>query len=186
MRMVGVVATLVIYLVGMHLQMNRSLKQQLTADIDYLLILGSSLKSNEITQTLRSRLEKGAELLKEYPHLMVVVTGGKGSDILLPEAHLMQKVLIEEYGIDKERIILEDQAHNTFENLLWSKPLLPDQKIAIITNDFHSIRTSFLAKRVGIKHVIVGARSPLPKRYKWELREHLAIIKSWIFDREKS
>ena len=45
----------------------------------------------------------------------------------------MQKVLIEEYGIDKERIILEDQAHNTFENLLWSKPLLPDRKIAIIT-----------------------------------------------------
>ena len=34
-----------------------------------------------MTQTLRSRLEKGAELLKEYPHLMVVVTGGKGSNI---------------------------------------------------------------------------------------------------------
>ena len=89
-------------------------------------------------------------------------------------------------GLIKSELSLKIRAHNTFENLLWSKPLLPDQKIAIITNDFHSIRTSFLAKRVGIKHVIVGARSPLSKRYKWELREHLAIIKSWIFDREKS
>ena len=114
--MVGVVTALVIYLVGMHLQMNQSLKQKLTPDIDYILILGSSLRSNHVTQTLRSRLEKGAELLKEHPQLMVVVTGGKGSETLPPEAHLMQKVLIEEYGIEKERIIMEDQAHNTFEN----------------------------------------------------------------------
>ena len=68
---------------------------------------------------------------------MVVVTGGKGSETLPPEAHLMQKVLIEEYGIEKERIIMEDQAHNTFENLIWSKPLLPNHKIAIVTNEFH-------------------------------------------------
>lgn len=183
--MVGVVTVLVIYLVGMHLQMNQSLKQKLTPDIDYILILGSSLRSNHVTQTLRSRLEKGAELLKEHPQLMVVVTGGKGSETLPPEAHLMQKVLIEEYGIEKEQIIMEDQAHNTFENLIWSKPLLPNHKIAIVTNEFHSIRTSFLAKRIGMDHIIIGAPSPIPKRYKWELREHLAIVKSWIFDRER-
>ena len=102
--MVGVVTVLVIYLVGMHLQMNQSLKQKLTPDIDYILILGSSLRSNHVTQTLRSRLEKGAELLKEHPQLMVVVTGGKGSETLPPEAHLMQKVLIEEYGIEKSEV----------------------------------------------------------------------------------
>lgn len=178
-------ATLVIYLVGMHLQMNQSLKKELSSDIDCLLILGSSLRSEHMTPTLRSRLEKGAELLKKYPKLVVVVTGGKGSETLPPEAHLMRKFLIEEYGIEEERIIIEDQACNTFENLLWSKPLLPNGKIAIVTNEFHSIRTSFLAKRVGIEHIMIGAPSPLPKRYKWELREHLAIIKSWIFDREK-
>ena len=54
-----------------------------------------------------------------------------------------------------------------------------------MTNEFHSIRTSFLAKRIGMDHMIIGAPSPIPKRYKWELREHLAIVKSWIFDRER-
>ncbi len=68
--MVGIVATLVIYLVGMHLQMNQSLKKELSSDIDCLLILGSSLRSEHMTPTLRSRLEKGAELLKKYPKLM--------------------------------------------------------------------------------------------------------------------
>ena len=53
-----------------------------------------------------------------------------------------------------------------------------------MTNEFHSIRTSFLARRIGIKHIILGASSPRVKRYKWELREHLAIIKSWILDKE--
>ena len=60
------------------------------------------------------------------------MTGGKGSEFLLAEAQLMQKVFIEEYGIDSERIILEDQAHNTFENLLLSKPLLPDEKSQLL------------------------------------------------------
>ena len=70
--MVELVATIVVYLVGMHVKMNQSLKQQLPSDINYLLILGSTLKTNEMTQTLRSRLEKGAELLKKHPHLKVV------------------------------------------------------------------------------------------------------------------
>ncbi|MDE5977318.1 MAG: YdcF family protein [Turicibacter sp.] len=182
--MVGVLAVVFVYFIGMHVQMNQSLHRELTSDIDYLLILGSCLKSDQVTPILRSRLEKGVELLKEYPHLKVVVTGGKGSEVLPPEAQLMKKVLIEEYGILADRIIIEDQAHNTFENLIRSKPLLPPQKVAIITNEFHSIRTSYLAKRLGIHHLIIGAPSPIPKRYKWELREHVAIVKSWIFDRE--
>ena len=42
--MVGVVTVLVIYLVGMHLQMNQSLKQKLTPDIDYILIFRIFIK----------------------------------------------------------------------------------------------------------------------------------------------
>ena len=182
--MMGIITIVSIYFVAMHVQMNQSLKQSLPSDINYLLILGSCLKSDQVTLTLRSRLEKGAQLLKQYPNLMVVVTGGKGSETLPAEAQLMKRVLVEEYGIDEKRIIVEDQARNTFENLLWSKPLLPDEKIGIVTNEFHSIRTSFLARRIGIKHIILGASSPIVKRYKWELREHLAIIKSLIFDKE--
>ena len=51
----------------MHVKMNQSLKQQLPSDINYLLILGSTLKTNEMTQTLRSRLEKGARITKKTP-----------------------------------------------------------------------------------------------------------------------
>ncbi len=86
--------------------------------------------------------------------------------------------------LTRSELLLKIEARNTFENLLWSKPLLPDERIGIVTNEFHSIRTSFSARRIGIKHIILGASSPRVKRYKWELREHLAIIKSWILDKE--
>ncbi len=106
--MMGIITIVSIYFVVMHVQMNQSLKQSLPSDINYLLILGSCLKSDQVTLTLRSRLEKGAQLLKQYPNLMVVVTGGKGSEMLPAEAQLMKRVLVEEYEIDEKRIIVED------------------------------------------------------------------------------
>ena len=168
----------------LHLEMNSTLDQELEAEIDHLLVLGSLLKSNEITPTLRSRLSKTAELMKTHPKLTVTVTGGKGSEGVLPEAHIMRNSLIEEFGIEANRIQIEDQAHNTFENLVLSKPLLPSKRIGIVTSEFHCIRTAFLAQRIGIDCLMIGAKTEGLKRYKWELREHLAIIKSWFFDRE--
>ncbi len=182
--MINIVIVMLTYALVLHIEMNQSLHEELEAEIDHLLVLGSCLKSHEITPTLRSRLAKTAELMKTHPGLTVTLTGGKGSEYLPPEAHLMRQFLIDEFNLEPNRIQIEDQAHNTFENLVLSKPLLPDKKIAIITSEFHCFRTKFLAHRVGIKCQMIGAKTPGIKRYKWEMREHLAIIKSWFYDRE--
>ncbi len=182
--MINIFIVVLAYGLVLHLEMNHSLHEELDSEIDHLLVLGSCLKSSKITPTLHSRLAKTAELMKAHPKITVTLTGGKGSEILLPESHLMRQVLIDEFKIDASRIQVEDQARNTFENLILSKPLLPDKKIAIITSEFHCFRTRFLAHRVGIKCQMIGAKTPGIKRYKWEMREHLAIIKSWFYDRE--
>ena len=172
--MIVIFTTVAVYLIGIHVKMNQSLKHQVTKDMKDLLILGSCLKDQELSPTLRARLEMGANLLKQNPNLKVIVTGGKGTD-----------TLIEEYGIGEERILVEDQSSNTFENLLFSKRLLTGEKVAIVTNEFHSVRTSLLARRLGIPHVVIGVKTPSKKRYKWECREHLALVKSWLVDRKK-
>lgn len=183
--MIVIFTTVAVYLIGIHVKMNQSLKHQVTKDMKDLLILGSCLKDQELSPTLRARLEMGANLLKQNPNLKVIVTGGKGTDTLPPEAQVMKRVLIEEYGIGEERILVEDQSSNTFENLLFSKRLLKGEKVAIVTNEFHSVRTSLLARRLEIPHVVIGVKTPSKKRYKWECREHLALVKSWLVDRKK-
>lgn len=50
----------VTYTIVLHLEMNSSLHEELEADINQLIILGSLLHSNEVSTTLRSRLEKWA------------------------------------------------------------------------------------------------------------------------------
>ncbi|MTL84031.1 YdcF family protein, partial [Turicibacter sanguinis] len=100
-------------------------------------------------------------------------------------AHIMKNVLIEEFGISEDRIIVEDLARNTFENLLFCKPLIKEERVAIVTSEFHSIRTRLLAHRLHLNCQLIGAKTDSRKRYKWELREQLALVKSLFLDREK-
>ena len=113
--MIVIFTTVAVYLIGIHVKMNQSLKHQVTKDMKDLLILGSCLKDQELSPTLRARLEMGANLLKQNPNLKVIVTGGKGTDTLPPEAQVMKRVLIEEYGIEEGRILVEDQSSKTLE-----------------------------------------------------------------------
>ncbi len=170
------------YAIILHLEMSSTLEEKLEADIDHLIILGSYSQGNELSKVLHSRLEKGSILLKENPHLRVILTGGNGSDIKLPEAEVMKKVLVEEFKISEERIIVEDLAQNTFENLLLCKPLIGNKRVAIVTSEFHTLRVKMIAYRLKINCQIIGAKTHWMKRYKWELREHLALIKSLFLD----
>lgn len=183
--MINVLIVWMSYAIVLHLEMNSSLHEELEPDIKQLIILGSLLHGNKVSATLRSRLEKGVQLLKENPNVSVILTGGNGTDLKLPEAHLMKKVLVEEFGISEDRIIIEDLAKNTFENLFFCKPLVKDERVAIITSEFHTVRTMLLAHRLHINCQLIGAKTERSKRYKWELREHLALIKSLIVDRER-
>ena len=177
-------AVIIIFTYGtvIHYLMNQSLTKTLETDTKVLIILGASVKYNQMTPTLYSRLERGAKLLQEHSELSVIVTGGKGNQSSISEAQLMKDILIKEFNIDEQRIHLEDQSRNTYENLLNTKPLLLNKKSAVITSEFHTVRTAFLAKRVGIKTQLLGAKTPRNIRCKLELREHVAIIKSWLFD----
>ena len=50
-------------------------------------------------------------------------------------------------GIDKDRILLEDQSKTTEENLRYSRNFLPEgAKVGIITNDFHMFRAMQIAR----------------------------------------
>ena len=88
-------------------------------EIDYLIILGAGLYWDRISPSLHERLKVSQEYLEENKDVKVVVSGGQGPNEKFSEAYAMSAYLLE-YGIEKDRIILEDQSRNTLQNLSFS------------------------------------------------------------------
>ncbi|NMA01563.1 MAG: YdcF family protein [Clostridia bacterium] len=159
-----------------------------TNQVDYVIILGARLYGDIPSPALLERLKVAKDYLIENKEVKVVVTGGQGIDEKIPEAQAMAKYLVAN-GIEENRIIIEDKATNTFENLKFSLDRLREfddkenLKVLIVTNKHHIFRAKFLAKRLGMDPDGLPAKIPPTIIFQSYLREYLAVIKSLIFDR---
>ncbi len=153
-----------------------------------MIILGAQVKSFGPSVLLQDRLDKALAYLEVDEDIRIVVSGGQGSDEPMSEAQCMYNYLIAS-GIDGDRILMEDQSHNTSQNLLNSKALLEQagedttQETIIVSNGFHLFRVRMLAARYGMDADCLAAPSShLPSRLKSYAREPLALIKSFLLD----
>ena len=156
-----------------------------------MVVLGCQVKPDGPSQLLRDRLEEAADYLSDHPDMTVVVSGGQGPDEPTTEARAMADYLIEE-GVEEDRILLEDQSHNTSQNLRNSAQVLKDAgydldetDVLVVSNGFHLTRARMLAERAGFGEIstLAAPTSHLPSRLKMYIREPLALEKSCVFDR---
>ena len=135
------------------------------------------------------RLEAALDYLEDKPDTPVVVTGSKGPGEDISEAQCMADWLAS-HGIAERRILLEEQADNTEENVRFSKELLAGQgidltgSIAVVSSDYHLYRASLYWASPGF--VPVAAHLPgqyLPLTINYYIREAFAAAKLLVFDR---
>ena len=140
---------------------------------------------------LQDRLETALDYLEEEADILVVVSGGQGSNEPVSEAACMANWL-EENGISEDRIFQEDQSSNTKENLIFSKDLLAregidvgETDVLVVSNGFHLTRARMLAERFGYGEVstLAAPSSHIPSRIQMYIREPLALVKSFLLDR---
>ncbi|MGD7705117.1 YdcF family protein [Microlunatus sp. Y2014] len=105
--------------------------------------------------------------------------GGQGSDEPVAEAVAMAEYLREQ-GVPDDRILVEDRATNTEENLRYSRALLDsaghDEEMLVVTSNYHVMRAAFLARELGLPAQAVGAPTAayyLPSAF---LREFVAVL----------
>ena len=163
-----------------------------TGGADFVVVLGSGLRPDGgVPPLLANRLERGRQVwavLDRQESLdrradefkpMLIVSGGKGDDERVPEASAMASYLTTR-GFPADRLLLEDQSHNTEENLLFSKAIMdelrPGARAAIVTSDFHAFRSALLARRLGIRGQVSGARVAGYYRPTAVLREFAAVF----------
>ncbi len=152
-----------------------------------MVIPGAQLKSDGPSLFLRRRLERALEYLEDHPDIIVVVSGGQGSDEPDTEANGMEKFL-RDSGFEGT-ILKEDKSHNTAQNLKNSREVLAQNGydvgngVILVSNDFHLARCRMLGSRFGYDVSTLAA----PSDHLWHkiynfLREPVGLVKSFCLD----
>lgn len=121
---------------------------------DTVVILGAKVDpAGQPSAALAARLDLGAAYLQEHPDAVCLVTGGQGANEPVSEAKAMQTYLSAR-GIDPSRILLEDRATNTRENLSYCAAILKEQglssQVVLVTDGYHQWRSQMLAREAGL------------------------------------
>ena len=163
----------------------------ITGEPKVMVILGCKVESWGPSILLQDRLDKALDYLEDHPDLTVVVSGGQGPDEHQSEAQCMYDYLTD-HGVDGAQILLEDQSHNTWENIRFTQALLEQEGIdtsqmLVVSNGFHLTRARMLWDRAWegdyTLSTLAAPSSHIPSRLKMYIREPLALVKSYFFDR---
>lgn len=150
-------------------------------DVEYLVVLGAGLHGDVPSLSLTDRLNGALGWLEAHPDCVAVVSGGQGPGETMTEGEAMATWL-EAKGIAPERIIVEDRATSTQENLEFSFELIrerggdPDGNTAIVTSEYHLYRAKALAEKQGVECFGVAARTSWPTlMLNYFIREGFAV-----------
>lgn len=148
---------------------------------DFAIVLGAKVKRDAPSLSLQYRLDAALQYANEHPHVTMILSGGQGPDEHISEAEAMRQFLTEN-GVAEERLILESASTSTYENMLFSKKLLPSeiQSVTIITSDYHLARARKIAASLDLISDAVSAETPKVVAAKLIVRERIALVKTYI------
>lgn len=123
-------------------------------NLDYIVVPGAQMKGQDPSTIYKFRLDAAYEYLSENPGTICIVSGARGSNESISEGE-GGKSYLESKGIAPDRIIAENRAVNTTENIACSLEIIEQEessenkfRIGIVTNNFHVFRSVHLAKNL--------------------------------------
>ena len=159
-------------------------------DPQVMIILGCQVREDGPSVLLQDRLDTALAYIEAHPDLTVVVSGGQGDNEPTTEARAMADYLVA-HGVEEDHILLEEESHNTTQNLRYSMTVLEEAGadltggVLVVSNGFHLTRARMLAERAGFESVstLAAPSSHLFSRLHMYVREPLALVKSFLLDR---
>ena len=126
-------------------------------------MLGCGVRGDRVSVGLARRLDKAAAYAADHPDVLIVVSGGQGPQETVTEAQAMEQYLLS-CGIAGDRILKEEQATSTLENLQFSDALLRERfpdgyRAALVTSRFHVFRAVHIARTLDLEMTHLGAGS---------------------------
>ena len=158
-----------------------------TADV--IIVLGAGVNGTRPSLSLHDRMVGAYDYLTAHPDCIAVVSGGQGPGEDITEAQCMYDWLTDK-GISPERIIMEDKATSTLENLRYSMEIIDaldidEPVIGLVSSEYHLHRAKRLAGYVGIDVIGVAAKTSYPTvKANYFIREAFAMTEQYVFGYE--
>ena len=155
---------------------------------DLLVVLGAGLNGMMPSAVLTSRLKVTYDYMSAHPEAIAILTGSQGDNELRTEASAMAEYLTDR-GIDRDRLILEEEAHNTAQNVKYSVALmeqlgLEDHTVMVVSNEFHLYRAERIFERYDMD--VHSLPAPTPKigliPINSYAREYCSVVVMYIKD----
>jgi len=144
-----------------------------------IVCLGGAVRDGQPRPTLRLRLDAAAACAEQAAGTTLIVSGAAAEGGAESEAQVMRAYLMRR-GIAEERILVEDRARTTRENIAYSCALADEAgltgQVCICSSDYHLFRTLREARRLGIVATPIAAPTPaLTAPQQW-CREVLTVV----------
>ena len=155
---------------------------------DYLIVLGAAVYGDQPSLTLVRRLEGAMDYLERYPDSVAIVSGGMGPGETVTEGQAMYDWLCA-HGVDPSRVLIEDAATSTEENLENSFAIIrargedPQGKVAIVSSAYHLYRAKLFAQKLGVTDA-AGVAAPWGYFFvmlNYFIREAFGVTHFWVF-----
>lgn len=157
------------------------------AERPYLVVLGAAVHGDDASLSLVHRLRGVLDYMEQYPDCVAIVSGGQGKGENMTEAKCMYDWLTA-HGIEGSRIIMEDRATSTAENLAFSFDIIrslgvePDGNTAILSSPYHLFRAKSMARSMGVETAGVAGHWDYPiLTINYFIREAFGVTHMWAF-----
>lgn len=136
-----------------------------------VLVFGHRLTAGRVSADYRARLSRAARALSERSNLQLVLLGGGQPS----EAAAGRDWLREHAGIADERLRLEEDSIDSYENLRNARELINDARtVYLLSNRYHLGRLRLFAGQLGIRSVPIPAE---PRR-----RQAIAMLPQTLLE----
>ena len=128
---------------------------------DIVAVLGHRLRSPEIHEHLRGRVDVGIDVLDRTESDLLLLSGGSSNPVIdRTESAAMSEYAVER-GVDPDRIRLEPNALDTIGNGYFSARLLDTEQfdvgqLYLVTSQYHNERAAYVFRRCFGETVSVG------------------------------
>lgn len=125
---------------------------QISGDPQLMIVFGCDNDGYEMSSALKSRVDTALDYLTAHPTVRAILTGGRVQDKQVSEAECMRAYLAE-HGVAADRLIVEDNAKDTVENVKYSLEIIAQQDldtsqgVLLVSSEFHLARIKMLWKR---------------------------------------
>ncbi len=167
-------------------------------DLGGIIVLGGSIEGGEIIVdrnevSLRSsaeRITKALEMIRKNPNLPFVFSGLSGliSPTGIAEADAFRR-LIQEQGLGEELAHYENRSRNTYENVLYSKPMILEfgskeesgqlKPWLLITSASHMYRSIKIFKKQGLDVLPMPVDYQTANSLQWTMFDLLDGASNW-------